>query len=593
MQKIYATALILAPLFCSAQQRTFQVNGHSAPTAYTKGVSYFSESFDSGLNGWTAETTLGVVDWKWTSSGPGPTASTYPVPVLATSTPSGWAIIDDDFDGVSGQSSDASLISPVIDLSSAPTNLRVRFDQYFQEFQADACFVGVSTDGGLTWNETEVNAGVGREGRPNPEQVEVTITTWVAANPANVQLRFRYTSTWDYGWQVDNIQIVEQFAFDLIAGPAFFSHSLSDDEYGRVPVSQLSSSMRVGGQVLNDGFQAQTNVEATISVVNSGGTPIFNSTANWATLAPNATVTMDNTPAIPALQPDIYTATYTVTSDENESDALPTNNTRERRFAITSDRYALDGIGVHGTTPVLGSVGTNSFDGGEDGLKVMVYYPVTAPLTVYGIEFLLAPNSVLGGYVQVSIHDTTDMLAVPAVFDQPLVESDAYDIQQTDLTSGTVTVEFNEPYVLPPGNYFGAVTLFSQAGTGTLRIVDDLTVPQPPITSAIYIPEDRTYTNTNAAAVRLITSGPIGIDENDLASPSIRLFPNPTWGLVSVDAGTKTTEIVELHDARGRLVYTALVNGTTQLDLGQLEAGVYAVSISRDGIKRTERLIIQ
>ena len=67
-------------------------------------------------------------------------------------------MIDDDYDGVSGQSSNASLISPVIDLSNVGTPyLKVEFDQYFQEFQLDTTFVGVSTDGGATWEEIMIN----------------------------------------------------------------------------------------------------------------------------------------------------------------------------------------------------------------------------------------------------------------------------------------------------------------------------------------------------------------------------------------------------------------------------------------------------
>ena len=43
-----------------------------------KGASYFTEDFDNGLNGWTVNTIAGSVDWEVTSTGPGPTSSTYP-----------------------------------------------------------------------------------------------------------------------------------------------------------------------------------------------------------------------------------------------------------------------------------------------------------------------------------------------------------------------------------------------------------------------------------------------------------------------------------------------------------------------------------
>jgi hypothetical protein len=130
---------------------------------------YYFEDFDNGLNGWTITTPVGSVNWELTSTGPGPTPSTYPVPVLNTSTPGGWMIVDDDYLGIPGQATETWLVSPVIDLSEAPVFLKVEFDQYFQEWEADHCYAGVSTNGGVTWSEVEINEGVGRDGRPNPE----------------------------------------------------------------------------------------------------------------------------------------------------------------------------------------------------------------------------------------------------------------------------------------------------------------------------------------------------------------------------------------------------------------------------------------
>lgn len=213
------------------------------PLGAPKGASYYTESFDSSLNGWTVVSGVGNVDWAWTNTGPGPTSSTYPVPVLNTSTPSGWAIFDDDFLGQSGVLSESSIVSPVIDLSAAPANLKLEFDQFFQEFSDPDVdtYVGISTDGGTTWNEAALNNGVGRDGRPNPELVDVNISSWVAANPANVQIRFRYRATWDYGWQVDNIAINELPANDMAlleaykTGFSFGNTGVADMDYSDLP----------------------------------------------------------------------------------------------------------------------------------------------------------------------------------------------------------------------------------------------------------------------------------------------------------------------------------------------------------------------
>jgi hypothetical protein len=593
MKKLYSILALAAPLALSAQLQELRNSATQNLHGQNKGVSFFSENFDSDLNGWTVETTVGVVDWKWTNIGPGTTTSTYPVPPLATSTPSGWAIIDDDFDGTGGQSSDASLISPAIDLSSAPANLRVRFEQYFQEFQADATFVGVSVDGGSTWNEVEINDGVGREGRPNPEVIEVNISEWVAANPTNVQLRFRYTSTWDYGWQVDNIAIVEQFQYDMIAVSSFLSHNGVGDEFGRIPASQLYPTMLLGGEVKNDGYLEQTNVQATMTITNSGGTQVLTETVPLGNLAPNTSAFMEEFVTLPDLGNDVYTATFSVTSDQNASDPNTANNARVRAFEVTDAHYSLDGIGIHPSSiQILGSLGTNSFDGGEDGLIAMTYYEVREPLEVYGIEFLTTANSNVGGFVTVAVLDTSDVLANPAVLTSPVVESDAWDITPTNIAQGIVGVLFPNVTTLQPGGYYAAVTLNSNAGAGHIRVVDDLSVPQPALSSAIYIPADQVYTNGNALAIRLLTQ-PVNIGVQEVADLAVRVFPNPSNGIVRLELATTGSYQAEVISVAGELAHSERITGTSTMDLSTLAKGLYTIRVIGENATHVSTITLQ
>lgn len=591
MKHVYSALLLLAPLAADAQLQQARFQDAPRLDGHAKGISYYSETFDESLNGWSAETTVGVVDWKWTNSGPGPTSSTYPVPPLATSTPSGWAIIDDDFDGVGGQSTDASLISPPIDLSAAPANLRVRFEQYFQEFQAEACFVGVSTDDGTTWDEVEINAGVGREGRPNPEVIEVNISEWVAANPSFVKLRFRYTSTWDYGWQVDNISIVEQFQYDLIAMSSFLSHTGTGEEYHRIPASQLNPTMLVGGEVKNDGSLDQTGVLANMSVRDASDAEAFSASSSLGTIPANTSVFMEEFATVPALANGLYNATFSVTSDQNASDADLGNNEVLRAFEVIDSRYGIDGIGIHPGGATIGSLGSNSFADAEDGLKVMVYYEVRSPLTVQGLEFLITANTVTGGYVTASIHDTTDVLGAPANFSDPIVESDAYDIVAEDINAGVVNVLFASPVVLQPGGYYATLTLYSNAGQGTIRVQDDLTVAQPSLTSLIFIPGDQVYTNGNAMSIRLMTEGTNTVNEVASADPLL-VFPNPSTGRVQIELGKDGVQQADLFDATGALVRSFVVNRTTMVDLSDLAKGLYTLQVTGTEGKVQQRIAL-
>ena len=188
MKKFYTLCglVLSAGLVANAQQSTVKDNTqkHSpyaittAPgvhgTSATRAV-YYSEDFDAGWNGWVADVQQGTVGFELTNVGHANNAgSTFSIPALATSTPTQWVLLDSDSDGTSGSEERATLTSPRIDLSAASGNLKVSFDQFFAEWHPDSILLGWSTDS-TTWNETMLMDSVGRDGRPNPENVLVNM----------------------------------------------------------------------------------------------------------------------------------------------------------------------------------------------------------------------------------------------------------------------------------------------------------------------------------------------------------------------------------------------------------------------------------
>jgi hypothetical protein len=593
MKLLYTTSLLLClGLHLNAhsqlRQKPLQPGEPGAPALRGGGnTPLYLETFDTGLGQWQSQTQQGVVNWKWTATGPGPTTSTYPVPPLNT-TP-GWAIIDDDFDGVNGQSSNASLISPVIDLSNAPTQLMLRFDQYFQEFQNDATFVGISTDGGATWNETEINIGVGRDNRPNPEAKIMNISAMVAPNPANVRIRFRYTATWDYGWQVDNIGIYELPQYDLMANYGYISHVGGGHEFGRMPPSEVGTSLIVGAEVFNAGSLGLTNVQVGVEVRDASNAVVYTANLNVGNMNSWDTLFVEETITIPAPATGLYRATFTGISAQQDDDDNLENNIALRNYEVSSTYYSLDGIGNHPAgTQALTSIGTASFTGATDELFLMNYYPVSQPLTVYGIQFDLHSSSVAGGYVFVSIMDSTDVLN--DVVNQPIVESPIHDINAQDLAAGKVNVMFDNPTQLGPGAYYGAVVLHSIGGTAHFRVVDDQSVGQPALTALIHITGDQTYTNGNAYAIRLILDPVVSVPQYGNL-PGISIQPNPTNGIFTVNTPTTGSYGLEVFDVVGALVHTSRFTGLGTVDLGAQPTGVYLVRVQNAQGSTTMRLI--
>lgn len=231
----------------------------------TASSQYYGEwYFEFDAEGWTTSGD-GVV-FAWTDDAPAPTASIWAVPPLLGLGTGGWMMLDDDALGTN-DNTDSYFTSPVLDLSEAPGQLILEFDQYFQEWEtgSDTTQIQVSSDGGMNWFTTTINDGVGRTNRPNPEHFFVNITEGIQDDASNVQIRFRYRADWSYGWQLDNITISELPDHDLVAWEGFTDNILTEYEYRRVPLTQ-AQDLEVGIVVRNLGALELTGINATLEI---------------------------------------------------------------------------------------------------------------------------------------------------------------------------------------------------------------------------------------------------------------------------------------------------------------------------------------
>ena len=552
---------------------------------------FYLETFDNGLADWTQHTQLGIVDWVWTDDGPGATGSTYPVPPLNTS--AGWAMIDDDHEGQIGLPAEAYLVSPVIDLSGAAANLKLEFDQYFQEWQNDFTYVGITTNGGISWNEIMINEGVGRDLRPNPERKSINITDMVANDRANVQIRFRYKSIWDYGWQLDNIGIFELPPYELELIDGMISHAQNGTRFARVPSDQFGTQIEVAAQLFNGGSMPLTGVIVTLDVLDENDALVYShdlqldEIASWDTVMVSATIT------VPEAGEGVHRATFTAGCAECDQEEDPSNNAHQYNYEIEGEMYCLDGIGIHpaGNEQTL-SIGTASFLDNADDLLLMNYFFIREPLTVQGIQFDLGPGSEPGSFVVVSILDSSEVIA--DLVDQPLTESEMHDITQADVDAGRVSVAFNGPITLQPGGYYAGVTLNSISNTADLSIVDDVTVPQPVRAAVINTASDGlTYANGNAFAIRLLLDGSaISVDET-AALEHISVAPNPTKGQITIGMNDGVKFDYEITDIAGRSIASGKGAGSTTLDVSAMPAGILMLKIAAGGAQRTLRIVHQ
>jgi N-acetylneuraminic acid mutarotase len=157
-----------------------------------------SETFDESNSfppaGWTVQDNLGNGE-VWQLNDPEGQQNT-------TGGTGNFADINSDFYGPSGQQ-DTSLVTPTLNMSSASAPFLTFNNDYF----AGAPFpqtgdVDVSTDGGSTWTNVWHH---GEDAVPGPDLETVQLPQ--ADGQSNVKLRFHFTSTFGFWWQIDNVTV--------------------------------------------------------------------------------------------------------------------------------------------------------------------------------------------------------------------------------------------------------------------------------------------------------------------------------------------------------------------------------------------------
>jgi len=504
---------------------------------------------------------------------------------------------------------DGSIVSPIIDLSATP-NVELEFQQRSRYCCGNSpFFLEVSSDGGATWPTVIVaNEGLplnqGAPGTNTPPTTTETrtfnISGAIAEDPSNARFRFHHNgdaNSSHYYWQVDDINISTLPDYEMVMNYAYTSTTGLGEEYGRIPMSQLPPTMNVGAELYNYGAQEQTNVVLTCSVTDESDIVVFTSESVPETIVSGDSLVIDENPALPALATGKYTATFTWTSDQVDLDLNPANNSKVRTFEITDHIYSLDNLGGHPSgTQTTTQVGSASFADNTANVKLLNMYYINSTMTATGIQIALGSSSDVGSTIIVSLLDTVDVLGTPAVVNQALAESEPHVVTQSEITAGVVNIPFFETYELTPGAYYAVASLYSD-GDNAVYIVDDTTVPQPGLASALWIPFDPPSNqnfyggNGTAWAVRLVSDPTIGLQENEELE-GVTLFPNPTNGALRITTGRNENFTAEVLNVLGERVMNERFFGNTTMDLGTLADGVYSVRISNGTSTTVQRVTL-
>jgi hypothetical protein len=139
--------------------------------------------------GWTVENSDDTTG-GWTFDDPGDRGN-------RTGGSGGFAIVDSD-DAGEDTVQDTSLLSPSYDLTGS-TDPLLAFDTDYRPFGDSVASLDVSADAGATWT------GVWKQTTATVSGKHVEIPLADYAGRSDVRLRFHYTGSWDYWWQVDDV----------------------------------------------------------------------------------------------------------------------------------------------------------------------------------------------------------------------------------------------------------------------------------------------------------------------------------------------------------------------------------------------------
>jgi hypothetical protein len=385
----------------------------------------YSETFNGSLGSWTTSGPDATV-WAFDTDGPdGQYSSATNVDIITSTTAAnGFAIFDADLSNPgpsSGfQNRSGSLVSPVIDLSLTP-NVLISFQQDYRHCCNRDFFpaVQVSVDGFATFTTYDATIdGISTNDRAGTVLTSLNINDFLAVNTANLsnfQFRFNFdgvsVGTSHYYWQVDDVELIEQFPFELEASRLWLGDIFNDFELTETP-ADIAGTLTVQEKIKSFGISIPANVALRVRVLDALNSELFSNAggvlSNNLTMIVD-TITYDTGFDLSTLSVGSYTIETTIES--TDTDGNLTNNILFRTLKITYNKlssinfdegYVRNSIGyaygprnpttnaiIGSTDMIVGSIFYLPVDKVVTGFDIALSTGTTANPTTIGTEILL------------------------------------------------------------------------------------------------------------------------------------------------------------------------------------------------------------
>lgn len=592
---------------------------------------YFSEDFNGGLGTYIAGpgAPVGAV-WEHSANGTAATNQAGTINALfwgtrsAINSPSvanGCAMYNSDvYDGGgvavgSGAypgTHSGDMVSPSYDLTGK-NNVALKFNQYARaNANAVSTLIDISIDGGTTWTNYPINpevVGNGSNTGTNDGLLVIDISA-VAGGQADVKVRFTWSGRY-YFWLVDDVEIIEAPANDLVVGDYFYSIS----NYG-TPISQVAQdTMGFEVDITNNGAAMATGVVAYAEVTDDQLNTIWIDSVVVGDIPAgyvDSTISFPNLFVPDQLGVGQYAIVYSVASDS--TDFVPSDNLDGSFFEVTDSTFRKDGGIDGGVRPGGGGdyffgnlYQTGDWDPTVNRVKATNIYFTCAsndPLDNNTVTIWLAEVSSNIAADWNNFDTNLDLASNPdlttigfATYTFPVGASnyDDFIITVEDLLNGGKEVELK-----PNTRYF---LLAEYSGTSnTIFAGTDNTLKFFQISTILYnagwflggFGEDRTaIMRTNIKVENISSTG-----NQELENASMEVFPNPASSFVNIDINFNeaTNASLFITDVTGKLVQSQVlenvVNERININVSDLPAGTYIARITTAEGFKTQRFVV-
>lgn len=582
MKKVYLgllASLFIVPAMAQIQGHKSKLSSFSYEKApknviINEKAALWSDDFSTAANWELTNTSSPALNWSFSSNVNGsPVAALNPIGFTTVS--NGYAIINSDAAGASATQNARIETANPIDLSGHPY-VTLKFQHIYRTFE-DRRVVHVSGDNGATWTSYVITEGLNSEANqntPNPAEYVVNISD-VAGNKSQVLVAFTYEGAWGWFWAIDDVQIVETDAYDVMALGSSWG---VDGEwgvtlpYGITPVAQIQP-IKVGAIVHNIGATDLTGLTVSAAVPSASYTA-----TGTGTLAIGEKDTIFVSPDFtPTAAAGTYNVEFTVATGATEVEENTTNNAVANIPVVISENiYARDmdassgGLYNQGQPYEMGNI-----------------YDIFQTATLTAIDIHVAATAVAGAQIYGKIYTISE--AGDFVYGEETISHvlDAADLGEI------ITLPLSSPYTVAAGtSYLVVAGSYGSGGANDdlILVASGSSVPQ---TTFLYDGSDDTwYYSTSTPKVRMNFDASVAV-KNVATLEGVNVYPNPSTGLVNITNDLATENTIVVTDITGKVVASKVTSVGTTVDLSAFGTGLYMVEISNVNGKKVERVVIK